>query len=362
MNRRAITIALIVSLVISLVVWKKIKAPPPPVAQVPVVMAEPPKPAVKVVAARKRIPARTRLETAHLDEYMELREIVASEPPLGAFLNVASLANRFTNSGMFPGDIVVEDRLMGSSAVPALSFAIRSGYRAYTFAVSAVTGVAGFIQQGDCVDVIAKLQLPTSEMISKIVLENIKILAIGKTYEFDSVVPTSTPAIAAGKVDLVTVEVTPEQLERLNLLETSGYDFKLILKNLDDKNLVTTKGATPKMLLTSLGLAEEDKPKAPTVVPSSTAEISPFQPPPPPTPTPTPQKVEKVADETSVSDQVEEETPTVEVYNGPKKTDMEKDNTLKFLNQKKNPSKSHSKPALQTHETETSQLTQQKGE
>ncbi|MBF0408786.1 MAG: Flp pilus assembly protein CpaB [Candidatus Riflebacteria bacterium] len=313
MNRRAITFALVISLCISLVVWKKMKTATN--AKVPVVTAEPPKPIVRVIVAKKRIPARTRLELKRLEEFLELREIVASAPPVGAYTTLASLTNRYTSTGMFPGDVLVEDRLMGTDAVPALSFAIPQGRRAYTIAVSPVTGVAGFLQQGDFVDIIARLTLPTGEPLSKVVLEDIQILAIGKIYEFDAIIPTSTPAISAGKSDLITLAVTPEELERLNLLETGGYNFKLILKNPKDKGtIVSTKGSTPKMLLTSLGLIEEEKP----IVATPQAEIAEEQ------------VKAPVIQEVQISQVIEEEeSPTVEIFYAAKRMEMPKDITLK---------------------------------
>ncbi len=94
-------------------------------------------------------------------------------------------------------------------------------------------------------------------------------------YQFDGTLATAPPAIAAGKVDLVTLAVTPEELERLMYLD-SGVVFRLVLKNPKDKDKrVETPGATEKAVMKGLGLLEEPP------APATPATPKPAEPQPP---------------------------------------------------------------------------------
>ena len=78
---------------------------------------------------------------------------------------------------------------------------------------------------------------------------------MGNTYEFEGAVATMTPAIAASKAELITLALTPEDLEKLMYLD-AGTTFRLVLKNPTDKdNVVQTKGATEQIVLKDIGHA-----------------------------------------------------------------------------------------------------------
>lgn len=271
MNRRAILVALIVSLVFSVILWKKVQeqAKPTVIPQV----AEPPKiPTTQAVVAKQKIPARLMLEAAQLNEYFELKELIASAVPADAFTSIASLTKKYTSITILPGDIMTPSRILDKDVIPALSFAVPQGKRAVTIAVSKTSGVGGFIQQGDFVDVIASFKQGTPDSIAKIVLQDILVLAAGNTYAFDPGIATAAPAIAAAKMELVTLAVTPEELERIVFLDSS-VSFRLVLKNPKDKGeQVITKGATEKMVMRTLGFTE---PVAVQTVPTTVPEIAP---------------------------------------------------------------------------------------
>ena len=263
MNRKAVFVALLVSLVISGVLWKQIQKKASTNVGPNIPVGPPMIPKKDVVVAKKMIPSRTRLEAAIIADAFHIQSRVASDVPREAFTDTASLTNRYTAVTILKDDIITPDRIMSEDMIPNLARAIPEGKRAVSLAVTKVTSVGGFIQQGDFVDVIATLNPKEGEPITKIVLQDILVLAVGNTYEFDSMIPSSTPAIAAGKADLVTLAVSPEELERLMFLD-SGARFRLILKNPNDKGKrVTTKGTTEKMVLSSMAPKEEEKPVEP---------------------------------------------------------------------------------------------------
>jgi pilus assembly protein CpaB len=109
-----------------------------------------------------------------------------------------------------------------------------------------VDGLAGFILPGTLVDVlvvIAPVDGSNQDPISKIVLQNIKVLASGQNMDEpqDRRDPTN--------VRTVSLLVTPEQAEKLTLASTEGR-LRLALRNSIDQNALQTPGANKRTLLT----------------------------------------------------------------------------------------------------------------
>ena len=122
-------------------------------------------------------------------------------------------------------------------------------------------GVAGFALPGNYVDIIVSTQqdagdraFPQSRNISKIVLERILVLAVAQEVGRDETKPRV--------VNAVTLEVTPEQAENLDLARSVG-SLSLVLRNQVDPQPGVTAGATK---LTLLGGPHEAEP-APAAVP-----------------------------------------------------------------------------------------------
>ena len=254
MNKKAILVALIASLVVSVFLWNQIQKKQQP-AQITAPVIEQPILKKRVVVCKKRLAARTRLEASMLNDCFEMKELIASSVPDTAFTSIASLTNRYTAVTVLPEDIITPVRLMDEDTIPNLARAIPAGKRAVSIAVSKASSVGGFIQQGDFVDVIATFRPRNGETITKIVLQDIQVLAMGNTYEFEGAIATMTPAIAASKAELITLALTPEDLEKLMYLD-AGTTFRLVLKNPTDKdNVVQTKGATEQIVLKDIGHA-----------------------------------------------------------------------------------------------------------
>jgi len=104
------------------------------------------------------------------------------------------------------------------------------------------------------------------------VLQDIQILAVGSSYQFAGGIPTMTPSIMAAKADLITIAVTPEELEKIIQLDDST-SFKFVLKNPNDKDKrVATKGATQRSVLQEIG--HPDYVQVTTTAPASAGETS----------------------------------------------------------------------------------------
>lgn len=166
-----------------------------------------------------------------------------SVPP-GAFVDDKALQGRVVLTSLAPGEPVLESKLAPVGTKGGLSAVIGSGRRAITVRVNDVVGVAGFALPGNYVDVIVNTQRPasadTQQSISKIVLEQILVLAVAQQVSRDDTAPKV--------VNAVTLEVTPEQAEKLDLARSVG-TLSLVLRNQIDKQTPSTDGATKLTLL-----------------------------------------------------------------------------------------------------------------
>jgi pilus assembly protein CpaB len=189
-------------------------------------------------------------------DMVKLVEWPAESVPRGAFTDPQKLAGRVLKSAILLGEPVSESKLAPTGTLGGLSAVIAEGKRAITVRVNDVVGVAGFALPGNYVDIIVSMQkdLPAGgaamreQNISKIVLERILVLAVAQEVNRDETRPKV--------VNAVTLEVTPEQAEKLDLARSVG-TLSLALRNQIDPASSATGGATK---LTLLPEAEPPKP------------------------------------------------------------------------------------------------------
>jgi pilus assembly protein CpaB len=116
--------------------------------------------------------------------------------------------------------------------------------RAIAVKVDKVIGVSGFIHPGNRVDILMTLATGrTFNPVTKTILENILVLAVGsETKERRGLEEKSSPT------DVITLEVTPEEAEKLALAATEGR-LQLALRNFSDTENVVTHGTTVSTLV-----------------------------------------------------------------------------------------------------------------
>lgn len=180
-------------------------------------------------------------------EMFKLAEWPADSMPKGAFTDPQKLSGRVLKNNLVMGEPVSEAKLAPSGTLGGLSALISEGKRAITVRVNDVIGVAGFALPGNYVDIIVSTQKdpqPGAEAreqsISKIVLERILVLAVAQEVNRDETKPKV--------VNAVTLEVTPEQAEKLDLARSVG-TLSLALRNQVDPQSASTEGATKLTLL-----------------------------------------------------------------------------------------------------------------
>jgi pilus assembly protein CpaB len=153
----------------------------------------------------------------------------------GSADSAEALNGRVTSQAITAGEPILEQRLTASGVRPGLSAIISPGRRAMTVKVNEVIGVAGFALPGSYVDILVTLNHNGEPPISRIVLERIPVLAVAQEH---TVKDESKPKV----VSAVTLEVTPEQAERLDLARSVGA-LSMVLRNQTDKEPVLSRGA-----------------------------------------------------------------------------------------------------------------------
>ena len=182
--------------------------------------------------------------------------------PTGAFSDPKLLDGRVVKTSLLRGEPVLEGKLAPVGTTGGLSSVVTEGKRAITVRVNDVVGVAGFALPGNYVDIMVSTQSEGARSegrdntISKIVLERILVLAVAQEASRDETKPKV--------VNAVTLEVTPDQAERLDVARSVG-TLSLVLRNQIDPKEAQTQGATKTMLLTGRAAQPAPAPSKPAV-------------------------------------------------------------------------------------------------
>ena len=179
-------------------------------------------------------------------EMVSVVQFPKESTPDGAFESPEKLAGRVAVTNINAREPITEARLAPEGTAGGLSAVIPEGYRAMTVKVDDVVGISGFIMPGTLVDVVVVIDpgedRATQGPISKIVLQNIKVLANGQNIDK----PESERE--ANSVKAVTLQVTPEQAEKLALASTEG-KLQLVMRNSIDQGDEETTGINKRTLL-----------------------------------------------------------------------------------------------------------------
>jgi pilus assembly protein CpaB len=196
----------------------------------------------RVAVAKVAIPLGTKI----IAEQLMVVQFPPESTPDGAFDSVEKLAGRVAVMNIAPREPVTEARLAPVGTAGGLSAVIPEGYRAMTVKVDDVVGISGFVMPGTLVDVVVVIdpaeKAGMQDPISKIVLQNIKVLANGQNID------KPADQREANSVKAVTLLVTPEQAEKLALASSEG-KLQLVMRNSIDQGDEQTNGINKRALL-----------------------------------------------------------------------------------------------------------------
>jgi len=179
-------------------------------------------------------------------EYLTTAQYPRKSLPNGYYPDPALLEGRTLLYPVKANEPITESKLaphtMQAGGIAAV---VSPKKRAMAVKVDKVVGVSGFVHPGNRVDVLVTINKHIREVVrepvTKIVLENILVLAAGKEVD-------AGKQDKAQQVDVITLEVSPDEGEKLALAATEG-KLQLALRNFSDNEASLTKGKTiPQML------------------------------------------------------------------------------------------------------------------
>ena len=200
-------------------------------------------PTSKIVVAAMDLPLATSLRP----EQLRMADWPVTALPPGAIRDVKDAIDHILTSRVLEGEPLLPGKLAARDAGNGLAALIPANMRAIAVRVDDVVGVAGFIHPDDRVDVIVTIH-PTkpenSEPMSKVILQNVKVLAVGKELEV-----ATQNRNQANPATVATLLVNPEESEKLALSASEGR-LMLTLRSWTDNQAVITGGMNASTLLT----------------------------------------------------------------------------------------------------------------
>ena len=181
-------------------------------------------PLVPVVMAAAPISV-SRLVTV---EQLKIEGWPAEHVPPGSFRELSAVVARIPRRPFLAGELVLESGLLPEGAQGGLSPLIEPGKRAMSVKVDEVIAIAGFVKPGASVDVVA-----ASRKFSKVIIEDVQVLTVDQ--KLDDTDPSGTKNLS-----VVTLEVTPEQVERLAMAMRIGGIFLVLRNPLDGASVATS--------------------------------------------------------------------------------------------------------------------------
>jgi pilus assembly protein CpaB len=223
-----IVLALLIAVAASFLLykWMKKQTAPKKVAKVKT---------VQIAIAEVDLHAGTKLKA----EMMKMVPFLEESLPPGYFSDLDKPTGRIVVAPIKRQELVLESRLAPKDVKRGgMAAILKPGKRAVSIAGNKVLGLSGFINPGDRVDILLTTADPKKpeEKVNKTVFENVLVLATG----------TQLSRNAEGKpspVDNYTLEVTPEQGEKLVLAASQG-KIHFALRSVLDRETVLTTGAT----------------------------------------------------------------------------------------------------------------------
>lgn len=259
-----IAISLVIAVIGSIFLYKWIERQRGPKETVRVEKTE----AVPIAVAAANLPWGTKLKP----EMIKMAPYLKQSLPAGYFSSTSDLKDRVIVLPLKLNESITEAKLAPTSVkTGGVSAILKPGTRAIAVKGDKVIGISGLINPGNRVDVIVTVKDPAIEKVrSKIVLENLLVLATGTQIQRNE---KGEPM----PVDVYTMEVTPEQAERLALAASQGR-LNFALRNATDSEDIMTRGVTIPQLLGSSSYYEvsavEPEKVRPKKLKKATAKLS----------------------------------------------------------------------------------------
>jgi pilus assembly protein CpaB len=183
-----------------------------------------------VVVATVDLPPGSKLRPEHL----KVIQWPAESLPVGVMSASDLLTDRVVFLPIVAGEPMMESKLAPKGTSGGLTAIITTGKRAMSVKVDEIIGVAGFVMPGSFVDVLVTLEDRVNQKLdaaAQTILQNVRVLTSGQKIVNEK----NQPVL----VNVVTLEVTPEEAEKLALAANRGR-LQLALRNQVDREETQT--------------------------------------------------------------------------------------------------------------------------
>jgi pilus assembly protein CpaB len=181
---------------------------------------------VRVLAARQPLNYGATIKPGNLQWVEWPKSLV----PSGAYTSAEELMGakgdqkRIVLRSIEPGELVLESKITKIGESPRMSMNLGAGMRAVSISIDAVSGVAGFVNAGDRVDILLT-RTQQGQLTSSVILQDITIIAVDQRSNAEG----ATPRLGR----TVTVEVDTTQAQKLAVARQVG-KLSLTLRGLGE--------------------------------------------------------------------------------------------------------------------------------
>lgn len=179
---------------------------------------------VTVVVASEDIPQRAVIRAGMLKTVEMSSDVV----PAGSITDKSSVVGKVAKTLIMQGDVITDRKLFNDGKMAGFVGAIPADCRAMSIGVTDITGVSGFAQPGDYVDVILVSDKKQKNTVSsEMILQNILLLAVNKN-NGDASTDTAAndkdkkSATAPSAMATATLAVRPEDTMKLSAAQVQG--------------------------------------------------------------------------------------------------------------------------------------------
>ncbi|MCU1257373.1 MAG: hypothetical protein JWO80_258 [Bryobacterales bacterium] len=192
-----------------------------------------------VIVAARDLPLGVTLKKGDLKQVQLLEQDI----PKYAIFTEAEALRRVVLYPMSSNEPFTTLKLSNVDGPEGIMATIPAGHRAVSVAITDVSGVSGLLQPGSRVDVLFTRPGSMAEAETATILQNVKVLAVGRLIQANQVVDPK-----ASKMPVVTLIVTPEDAQKLELAKNQGR-ISLTLRNpLDLQNNLDGSPVTTEIL------------------------------------------------------------------------------------------------------------------
>lgn len=229
-NTKIIIIALVLSLITAALIYFYITADK--------TVAPPEIKYATVFVAAESIPARTQINIKHIKQVKIAEELLNTN----ALSEQNDIVGKYTKESIVEGEQFIPQRLADEDNM-TLSYYIPEGMRAISMNISEQVSVTNLLRPGDYVDVIASFEKEDEEMdevtktyprISKVILQNVQVLALGQDLSLSVDKLSEMPST-------VTLAIGKDDVEKF-VYASEFASLRLALRPVEDKSTSETTG------------------------------------------------------------------------------------------------------------------------